>query len=178
MESIVPDSSLDDRVNGSGSRPRASRSRSIQFCRPYLYDHSCRHHILHPLRYTDCKPPHRSCRIFRRSFALFFQVAIHSLCVGYPCIGLVLCPLISLRCACVQGRLEVTLRILMTISVVLSIAGLIGVLPASTQIRNIRVLCYAVVAPISFLLMGIVFGRTQPAAANTEKGSTAANANH
>jgi hypothetical protein len=70
------------------------------------------------------------------------------------------------------------LRILMIISVVLYLAGLIGALPASTQIRNIRVLCYAVVAPIAFLLMGVVFGRTQPAAANTEKGSTAANANH
>jgi hypothetical protein len=57
------------------------------------------------------------------------------------------------------GRLEKTLRILMIIAGVLSLAGLIGVPLEDMQVRTIGVLGYAVVSPIVFLLLGIVFGR-------------------
>ena len=59
------------------------------------------------------------------------------------------------------GRLEQTVRILMIVSGVLSLAGLIGVPLANMQIRNIGIIGYGVVAPVVFLLLGIVFGRTQ-----------------
>ena len=61
-------------------------------------------------------------------------------------------------------RLEITVRILMIVSGLLSLAGLIGVPLADMQIRMIGVLGYAGVAPIVFLLLGIVFGRTQQVA--------------
>jgi hypothetical protein len=61
-----------------------------------------------------------------------------------------------------SGRLEKIVRILLIVSGVLSLAGLIGVPLANMQIRNIGVIGYAVVAPVAFLLAGIVFGRTQP----------------
>jgi hypothetical protein len=57
------------------------------------------------------------------------------------------------------GRLEKTIRILMIISGVLSLAGLIGVPLENMQVRMIGVLGYAVVAPIAFLLLGMVFER-------------------
>jgi hypothetical protein len=37
------------------------------------------------------------------------------------------------------------------------------------QVRNIGVIGYAVVAPVAFLLIGIVFGRTQPLQEDTER---------
>jgi hypothetical protein len=58
-----------------------------------------------------------------------------------------------------EGRLERTVRILMIVSGVLSLAGLIGVPLEDMQVRMIGVLGYAVVSPIVFLLLGIVFGR-------------------
>jgi hypothetical protein len=58
-----------------------------------------------------------------------------------------------------EGRLEITVRILMIVSGVLSLAGLIGVPLEDMQVRMIGVLGYAVVSPIVFLLLGIVFGR-------------------
>ena len=58
------------------------------------------------------------------------------------------------------SRLEVAVRILMIVSGILSLAGLIGVPLADMQVRNIGVIGYAVVAPIAFLLVGIIFGRT------------------
>ena len=61
------------------------------------------------------------------------------------------------------GRLEKTVRILMLVSGLLSLAGLLGVPLADMQVRNIGIIGYAVVAPVVFLLIGIVFGRTQPA---------------
>ena len=67
------------------------------------------------------------------------------------------------------GRLEKTVRILMIISSVLSLAGLIGVPLADMQIRNIGIIGYAVVAPVVFLLLGLVFGRTQPLAEEAER---------
>jgi hypothetical protein len=57
------------------------------------------------------------------------------------------------------GRLEKTVRVLMIISGVLSLAGLIGVPFEDMQVRMIGVLGYAVISPIVFLLLGIVFGR-------------------
>ena len=59
------------------------------------------------------------------------------------------------------GRLEATVRILMIISGSLSLAGLIGVQLADMQVRNIGIVGYAAVAPIVFLLLGMVFGRTR-----------------
>lgn len=67
------------------------------------------------------------------------------------------------------GRLERTLRNLMLVSGVLSLAGLIGVPLANMQVRNIGIIGYAVVAPVVFLLLGMVFGRTQPVAGVTER---------
>ncbi|MBA3921237.1 MAG: hypothetical protein H0X31_05815 [Nostocaceae cyanobacterium] len=60
------------------------------------------------------------------------------------------------------GRLEKTVQMLMIVSGVLSLAGLIGVPLANMQVRNIGIIGYGVVAPVVFLLLGIVFGRTQP----------------
>jgi hypothetical protein len=57
------------------------------------------------------------------------------------------------------GRLEKTVRILMIISGVLSLAGLIGVPLEDMQIRMIGILGYAVVSPIVFLMLGMVFER-------------------
>ena len=59
------------------------------------------------------------------------------------------------------GRLEITVRFLMIVSGVLSLAGLIGVPLSDMQVRNIGIIGYSVVAPIVFLLLGIVFGRTR-----------------
>jgi hypothetical protein len=57
------------------------------------------------------------------------------------------------------GRLEQTLRILMIVTGVLSLAGLIGVPLADMQVRLIGVVGYAGVSPVVFLLLAIVFGR-------------------
>ncbi len=56
------------------------------------------------------------------------------------------------------GKLEKTVKVLMIVSGVLSLAGLIGVPLENMQVRMIGVLGYAVVAPIVFLLLGIIFG--------------------
>ena len=61
-----------------------------------------------------------------------------------------------------RGGLEKTVRVLMIASGVLSLAGLIGVPLANMNIRNIGILGYAGVSIFVFLLLGIVFGRTQP----------------
>jgi hypothetical protein len=67
------------------------------------------------------------------------------------------------------GRLEETVRFLMLVSSVLSLAGLIGVPLANMQVRNIGIIGYAVVAPIIFLLLGIVFGHTLQTPKDTER---------
>ncbi|HSD56611.1 MAG TPA: hypothetical protein VLB04_00410 [Methanotrichaceae archaeon] len=67
------------------------------------------------------------------------------------------------------GRLEKTVRILMIVSGILCLAGLIGVPLADMQVRNIGIIGYGVVAPVVFLLLGIVFGRTQHVAGDTER---------
>ncbi|MDJ0595960.1 MAG: hypothetical protein QNJ72_39260 [Pleurocapsa sp. MO_226.B13] len=59
------------------------------------------------------------------------------------------------------GRLEITVRNLMVVSGVLSLSGLIGVPLENMQVRNIGIIGYGVVTPIVFLLLGVVFGRTQ-----------------
>ena len=69
------------------------------------------------------------------------------------------------------GRLEKTVRLLMLVSGVVSLAGLIGVPLANMQIRDIGIIGYGVVAPLVFLLLGIVFGRVQYAPSTTEKFS-------
>jgi hypothetical protein len=60
------------------------------------------------------------------------------------------------------GRLEKTLRTIMIISGVLSLAGLIGVPLANVNVRNIGIVGYTVVALVAFVLMGIVFWRNRP----------------
>lgn len=64
------------------------------------------------------------------------------------------------------GQLERAVRNLMFLSGVLSLAGLIGVPLADMQVRNIGIIGYGVVAPVVFLLLGIVFGRIQPITRN------------
>lgn len=64
-----------------------------------------------------------------------------------------------------ESKLERRVKILMIVSGVLSLAGLIGVPLGNMQIRMIGVLGYAVVSPVVFLLLGILFGRIQE---NTE----------
>jgi hypothetical protein len=67
------------------------------------------------------------------------------------------------------GRLEMAVRNLMILSGVLSLAGLIGVPLADMQVRNIGIIGYGVVAPIVFLLLGIVFGHIQSIPENIEQ---------
>ncbi len=55
--------------------------------------------------------------------------------------------------------LETMVRWLMIGSGVLSLTGLIGVPLANMQVRMIGVIGYAVVAPVAFLLLGVLFGR-------------------
>jgi hypothetical protein len=69
------------------------------------------------------------------------------------------------------GRLEKTLRLLMLVSGAVSLAGLIGVPLANMQVRDIGIIGYGVVAPLVFLLLGIVFGRVQHTPSATEKFS-------
>ena len=68
------------------------------------------------------------------------------------------------------GRLEKTVRILMIVSGVLSLAGLIGVPLADMNIRNIGIIGYAVVSIVVFLLLGIVFGRANSVSGENEQG--------
>ena len=60
------------------------------------------------------------------------------------------------------STLERWVWILLLVSGMLSLAGLIGVPLADMQVRNAGVVGYAVVAPVAFLLIGILFGRTRP----------------
>lgn len=60
------------------------------------------------------------------------------------------------------GRLEKRIRTLMLIAGLLSLAGLLGVLLNNMQIRNIGIIGYAVLGPVVFLLIGIVFRHKAP----------------
>jgi hypothetical protein len=66
-----------------------------------------------------------------------------------------------------DGRLERAVRLLLVASGVLSLAGLLGVPLADMGVRNVGVVGYAVVAPVAFLLVGVLFGRTPPAPDDT-----------
>lgn len=69
------------------------------------------------------------------------------------------------------SRLENAVRILMLVSGILSLLGLVGMPLANMQVRNIGILGYGVVAPVIFLLLGFVFGRTRPVWKNYENQS-------
>lgn len=58
-----------------------------------------------------------------------------------------------------SGRLEKTIRIVMIVSGILSLAGLIGVPLGDMNVRNIGVIGYTIVALIAFILIGILFRR-------------------
>jgi hypothetical protein len=60
-----------------------------------------------------------------------------------------------------NGRLEKTLRILMSVCGCISLAGLAGVPLANMQVRNIGIIGYGLIAPVVFLLLGIVVGRSE-----------------
>ena len=66
-------------------------------------------------------------------------------------------------------NLNILLRVLMIISGTLSLAGLVGVPLADMQIRNIGIIGYAFVAPLVFLLIGIIFIRTNSIKSVSEK---------
>ena len=72
-----------------------------------------------------------------------------------------------------EGRLERTVRVSMIISGVLSLVGLIGVPLADMQVLSIGILGYGVAAPVVFLLLGVVFGRTQPVQGDTKPNRSA-----
>jgi hypothetical protein len=72
-----------------------------------------------------------------------------------------------------EGRLEKMVRILMIATGVLSLAGLIGVPLGDMQLLSVGILGYGVAAPVVFLLLGVVFGRTQPVPADTERNRSA-----
>ncbi|MCB0124161.1 MAG: hypothetical protein KDE58_18025 [Caldilineaceae bacterium] len=69
------------------------------------------------------------------------------------------------------GRLEKTVQLLLIVGGVLSLAGLLGVLLADMQVRNIGIIGYAVVAPVGFLFLGILFGRTGQAQMPSQRRS-------
>ncbi|MGF1568371.1 MAG: hypothetical protein ACFCVD_09925 [Nodosilinea sp.] len=56
------------------------------------------------------------------------------------------------------GRLEKTVRGLIVVSGVLSLAGLVGVPLGNMQVRLVGLVGYGVVAPVAFLLLGRVLG--------------------
>ena len=72
-----------------------------------------------------------------------------------------------------EGKLEKMVQSLMIVSGVPSLVGLIGVPLANMQILSIGILGYGVVAPIVFLLLAVVFGRTQPVPGDTERNPSA-----
>jgi len=71
--------------------------------------------------------------------------------------------------------LEKIVRYILIVSGFLSFVGLLGVPLAIMNVeswfivRNIGIVGYALVAPIAFLLMGILFGRTQPMLGDTKR---------
>jgi hypothetical protein len=72
-----------------------------------------------------------------------------------------------------EGRLEKTVRVFMIASGVLSLVGLIGVPLEDMQVLSIGILGYGVAAPVVFLLLGMVFGRTQPVPGDTGQNRSA-----
>lgn len=72
-----------------------------------------------------------------------------------------------------EGKLERMVRILMVVSGVLCLVGLIGVPLADMLVLSVGILGYGVVAPVVFVLLGIVFGRTKPVPGDTEQDRSA-----
>ena len=74
-----------------------------------------------------------------------------------------------------DGTLERAVRVLLLVSAGLSLAGLLGVPLADMHVRNIGIVGYAVVSPIAFLLIALVFGRdrTTPNAAEQHQDTQA-----
>ena len=60
-----------------------------------------------------------------------------------------------------EGTVERAVRILLLVSGILSLVGLVGVPLSDMQVRNIGIVGYAVVSPVAFLLIGILFGRSR-----------------
>ena len=71
------------------------------------------------------------------------------------------------------GKLEKMVRILMIVSGVLCLVGLLGVPFADMLVLSVGILGYGVVAPVVFLLLAVVFGRTQPMPGDTERNRSA-----
>lgn len=65
------------------------------------------------------------------------------------------------------SRLTVTLRSLMIVCGVLSLAGLIGVPLGDMRVRNIGIIGYGLIAPVVFFLLGVVFGQDRVAQSQT-----------
>lgn len=59
-----------------------------------------------------------------------------------------------------KDKFETNLKTLLIICGLLSLIGLIGVPLQNMQIRNIGIIGYAVVAPVAFLLIGKILGRS------------------
>jgi hypothetical protein len=68
-----------------------------------------------------------------------------------------------------KGRLEKMVRVLMIASSVLCLVGVIGVPFADAQALSVEILGYGVVAPVVFLLLAVVFGRTKPMPSDTKQ---------
>jgi hypothetical protein len=60
-----------------------------------------------------------------------------------------------------KGKFEKNLKSLLIICGILSIIGLIGIPLKNMQIRNIGIIGYAVLAPVAFLLIGKILGRSK-----------------
>jgi hypothetical protein len=72
-----------------------------------------------------------------------------------------------------EGKLEKVVRILMIVSGVLCLVGLISVPFADMLTLRVGIIGYGVVAPVVFLLLGMVFGRTKPVPVDTERNRRA-----
>lgn len=68
-----------------------------------------------------------------------------------------------------QGTLERAIRIVLIVSGILSLAGLVGVPLSDMQVRNIGIVGYAIVSPVAFLLIGVLFGRTRTGSDTSEQ---------
>ena len=66
------------------------------------------------------------------------------------------------------GRLATTIRLLLTISGVLALAGLAGVVLDDAHVRNIAIAGYAGVFPVAALLLVILFQRADSVGANPD----------
>jgi hypothetical protein len=67
-----------------------------------------------------------------------------------------------------KGKLERIVQILMIVSGVLCLVGLIGVPFTEVPALSVGIIGYGVVAPVVFLLLAVVFGRTKPVSGDAE----------